>query len=83
MGRLNNAPHLKIMAFNPNPKVEMARDFARKFNCDQVVILFLDNKNGQMGFASYGETKILCDDAKKIGDVAFDAVSEAINKGEL
>jgi hypothetical protein len=37
-------------------------------------VLMLDQEAGTLELTSYGETKELCGDAKKIGDVAFDAV---------
>ena len=63
------------MAWNPSPKVAAARDFANKFEKQQVIILAID-KDGQLDYASYGETKHLCDTAKIIADIAFDAIMD-------
>ena len=60
------------MAWNPSPKVSDCRTIARKWKRDRVIILALDDRTMEM--ASYGETKRLCDDAKKLGDVAYDAI---------
>lgn len=60
------------MAWNPTPEVAAARDFGKKFNADKVVIVYT-TKGGKMGFASYGETKALCADAKFLGDALFKA----------
>ena len=60
------------MAFNPSPMVKIARDFAKKFGKKQVIIIFIGEE--QAGFASYGENKSLCDDAKRLGDEALEAV---------
>lgn len=62
------------MAWNPSPKVAAARDVARKFRKDQVVMLMLDLEVGTMECITYGETKALCAAAKKLGDAAYDAV---------
>ena len=62
------------MAWNPSPKVAAARDIGKKFRKPQVVVLMIDEDAGTLEFASYGETRALCAKAKKIGDVAFDAV---------
>ena len=61
------------MAWNPSPKVAIARDFAKKFGKKQIIILAID-KNGVLEYASYGETKKLCDNAKRVADIAFDAI---------
>lgn len=62
------------MAFNPDPEVAAARDIAKRFSKKQVIILMIDEE--MLTYASYGETKALCDAAKKIADVAFDAVMD-------
>jgi hypothetical protein len=43
----------------------------------QVVIIALDTVSGQIAMATYGETKELCADAKRLGDAAYDAVMKA------
>lgn len=53
------------MAWNPSPKVAAARDIAKKFGKTKVVILMLDEREGTMEYASFGETKEMCTDAKK------------------
>ena len=63
------------MAWNPSPKVADCRDIARKWKGkDQVIILAIDRKSGTLEMATYGETKALCADAKRMGDAAYDAV---------
>ena len=64
------------MAFNPSPKVAAARDFAKKFGKEQVII-FSINTAGQLEYASYGETKALCSEAKKLGDIAFESIMDS------
>lgn len=60
------------MAWNPNPQVAAARDFAKKFGADKVVILFT-TADRQIGYASYGENKALCAEAKELGEYVYDA----------
>lgn len=62
------------MAWNPSREVAIARDLAPKLNADQVVVLYINRSEGTVRYASYGRTRELCADAKKIADVAFDAV---------
>jgi len=61
------------MAWNPSPKVAVARDFAKKFDKQQVIILSV-TKDGILEYASYGDTKKLYNEAKKLADIAFEAV---------
>lgn len=62
------------MAWNPSPKVAAARDIGKTFGKHQVVVLMIDLEEGSMEVATYGKTRELCAEARKIGDVAFDAV---------
>ena len=64
------------MAWNPSPKVAAARDFGEKFKAKQVIVLFVTED--KMGVVSYGRTRALCNDAKRLGDRVYDALSEAI-----
>ncbi len=68
-----------IMAWNPSEQVKAARDLARKWNQEQIIILSIDGE-GRMGCVTYGETLKLCNCAKKLGNVAFDAISIFISK---
>jgi hypothetical protein len=65
------------MAWNPDPKVAAARKFGKKFGKDVVIILSLNTTQGTVEYASYGETKRLCSSARKLADVAYDAVMKA------
>jgi len=65
------------MAWNPSPKVAAARDIARKFKKQQAIVLLIDTEQGTLELASYGETKALCAEAKRLGDAAYGAVMEA------
>jgi hypothetical protein len=61
------------MAFNPSPKVALARDFAKKFDQKMVIIFHIDGAE-RIGYASYGKNKLLCNEAKKIADTIFDRI---------
>jgi hypothetical protein len=60
------------MAVNPSPKVAVARNYAKKFNKNMVVILAI--KGNELEYASYGVNKGLCREAKDLADVAYDAL---------
>lgn len=70
------------MAWNPAPEVKVAREAAaklgeiRKAGIANVVILYCTD-DGQLGMASYGKTKELCQRAKWWGDKAYDCVMDA------
>ncbi len=65
------------MAWNPSPKVAAARDIGKKFGKPQVIVLLIDQEACTIEAISYGATPELCADARKIADVAFDAVVAA------
>ena len=56
------------MAWNPSPRVADCRDIARKWVMNQTVIIGINTETGVFEIASYGETKSLCADAKRLGD---------------
>jgi len=63
------------MAWNPSPRVADCRDIARKWGQQQqVIIIALKPAAGRIEMATYGETKALCDWAKRLGCAAYDAV---------
>lgn len=64
------------MAWNPSPEVAAARDFAKQFGWDRVVILY-DSK-GKFGYTSYGATKGLCASARRIADWLWAPFREAL-----
>jgi len=63
------------MAWNPSPKVADCREIARKWGKQQVIIIAVDYKAGTTEYASYGETRVLCDDAKLLADTAYNAIT--------
>lgn len=61
------------MAWNPSPEVAVARDVAAKINknVDRVIILYTTD-DGRMGYASYGKTKPLCEQTRKLADAVYE-----------
>ena len=59
------------MAWNPSPHVADCREIARKWGVQQVVIVGINTRNGTFEVSSFGETKALCADAKKLNDRIF------------
>lgn len=70
------------MAWNPSPQVKVARDFAKKFGADRVVIIYIQ-PDGKMGYASYGADSHLCYKAKQWGDVLYERTERGYETGEL
>ena len=69
------------MAWNPSPEVAVARDAAKKLgDADQCIVIYINYSKDQIGMATYGKTKQLCDEAGTLGNIAFDAVQSAIFK---
>lgn len=64
------------MAFNPAPKVADCRDIAKKWNKPQIIILAVDPIAGTLEYTSYGESKTHCDEAKRLADVAYQAIMD-------
>lgn len=65
------------MAFNPSPAVAKARDIAKEFGKDMVIVYMFDTVNGTVEYASYGETPKKCRAARKIADDVWDEVVAA------
>lgn len=63
------------MAWNPSPKVADCRAIADKWNVQQVIIFAV--QDGILEYASFGKTKVLCDETKRLADAAFDAILKA------
>jgi hypothetical protein len=59
------------MAWNPTPEVAVARDAAKRLGADRIVLTYT-TKAGQIGYASYGETKALCAETKRLADRLHD-----------
>lgn len=67
------------MAWNPSPKVKDCREIGRKWGCQQVLIIGIDQVTGNVIGASYGDNKELCKSAGK----ALDFFCEQIECGEV
>lgn len=68
------------MAWNPSTEVAVARDAAKALGADQVIVIYLKLEQGQIGMATYGKTKKLCDETKILGDEAYKAVYATLEK---
>lgn len=66
-----------MMAWNPTPEVAATRDFGEKFGADRVIVIYT-TPQGKLGYASWGETRALCANTKRLAEVAYDAVYDAI-----
>mgnify|MGYP000891397564 CR=1 FL=1 len=64
------------MAFNPSPKVADCRAISEKWKKPQIIILAVDPIAGTLEYASYGETKAHCAEAKRLADVAYQAIMD-------
>jgi hypothetical protein len=72
------------MAFNPAPEVQVARDAARKLgDAEQCVVVALNRTTGTVQVVSYGRTRALCDGAKLIADVVYEAVVDYLKADVL
>jgi hypothetical protein len=64
------------MAWNPSPEVQVARDAAAKLgelaksDAIQVAIIYV-TADGRLGTVTYGKTKELCAETKKLGDKLY------------
>ena len=56
------------MAWNPSPKVAVARKFAQDFDADIVIVLAYNMGKRTMETTSFGKTTKLCDRAKEMAD---------------
>lgn len=71
------------MAWNPSPDVADCRDIARKWKCDQVVVLAVHSKIGQCKVVSYGETRALCAAAKRVNDHLCKEIQQGLIEFEV
>lgn len=61
------------MAYNPSPKVRAAEDVGQQFDKCMVVVLMVDTA-GTLEYASWGDTRARCAEAKDLADTAFEAI---------
>jgi hypothetical protein len=66
------------MARNDSTAVAAAREAAAKLGRPMVILLWIDPAKDEMGYASFGETRKLCDTAKTVADFAYEAVYDHI-----
>ena len=60
------------MAFNPSPKVRAAADVANEFEKEKVVILMINESEGTIEYASYGNGRKECKEAGELAEFLFD-----------
>lgn len=68
------------MAFNPSPRVAAARDFGDKFGSDMVIILHLNSVSGEIGYASWGKTRLLCEMAQGYANLAYEHIQKEVEE---
>lgn len=71
------------MAWNPTPEVAALRDYAKRFGGEYIVLIHINEREEKMGVVTYGETREKCGRAKKLGDVAYNAVYKDIEESGL
>lgn len=54
------------MAWNPIPEVAVARDYGKKFNCNKVIIIGVNEEEERYEIITYGKTKTECDRLEKV-----------------
>lgn len=70
------------MAWNPSPEVQVARDAAAaigkvtKATIEVCIVTWIDNQS-RAGYASYGRTSALCGMARRVADVAYQAINDS------
>ncbi len=55
-----------VMAWNPTKDVAIVRDAANALNAPMAVIVYVSADGRQLGTASYGRTKSLCEKADEL-----------------
>lgn len=66
------------MAWNPSPKVAAARDLGGKFGKRVVIVLMVDDDH--LEYASWGQTRKLCDFGEVLAEAAYDAVMKELEE---
>lgn len=62
------------MPYNLSKRVAEARRIAGEWDKEQVIILAIDGD--KLEYASYGKNEVLCNEAKRLADVAFNAIMD-------
>ncbi len=68
---------------NYPPKIQECANLARKYRKQMVITLMFDLENNTIEYASYGKDKILCSEAKRLADAAYDAVCLAYTESDV
>ena len=73
--RDGNQSHRARRLRQRRPGIDDARRLAHITGCDRVIILYTTwEPAAQIGYASYGETRAKCGEARRLADAAFRAV---------
>lgn len=64
------------------PTVDAARSVAEQYGLDTVVIYYT-KPTGEIGYASYGSTRVLCRDARAVRDRIYDAAMAHFRPGAV
>lgn len=79
------------MAWNPSPEVKVVRDAAAALSriagggaetVDRAILLYT-TRSEKGGYISYGETKELCGQARRLADIAWDALSKHFERAMI
>lgn len=68
------------MVWNPEPEVAVARDYGRKFGCNKVIIIGINDEKDRFEIISYGKTKAECNYLKNI---TSDQIEKLIIDGRI
>ena len=67
------------MAWNPSPEVAVARDAAKRLgDASTCIVLWIDASGEHLGCASYGKTRVLCNEAKGMADALYEKAMACI-----
>ena len=66
------------MAWNPSPEVAIARDAAKRLKACSCIVIWLDESGEHLGYASYGQTQKLCNEARVRADTLYDKAMACI-----
>jgi hypothetical protein len=54
-----------------HPDRDDARQIGKKYDEDQIIVIYVDREEDEFGYASYGATSDLCDRAREFADFLF------------
>lgn len=66
------------MAWNPSPEIAALRELAPKLKARQVIVIAINEDGSTFGVHTFGKTRLLCDQADKIGKQVFKMVNQGV-----